>query len=81
MLLILCLHEEAAMKLQQGLGVDVINKGCLLLCSAFLPLQSRPGLYLFSYKIRITNESEHVVQLRNRHWVITDAQGYVAEIK
>lgn len=36
--------------------------------------------WFFLYTIRIKNEGEHTVQLINRHWVITDANGRVEEV-
>ncbi|KAG1671397.1 hypothetical protein FOA52_011894 [Chlamydomonas sp. UWO 241] len=39
------------------------------------------GQYFFSYKIAITNESDTVVQLRARHWLIRDANGKVEEVR
>ncbi len=43
----------------------------------FLPDESDPHerRFLFSYRIRITNESDRPVQLIARHWVIVDAHG------
>ncbi len=32
-------------------------------------------LYVFTYRIRITNESDRPVKLLSRHWVIVDADG------
>ncbi len=36
--------------------------------------------YLFSYRIRITNQGDGVVQLLRRHWTITDGTGRVEEV-
>jgi len=47
----------------------------------FVPEQSGPGQWFFSYNIRIENESPERVQLRSRHWIITDADGEVEEIR
>ena len=33
------------------------------------------------YTIRITNEGNRTVQLLNRHWIITDANGEVEEVR
>ena len=38
-------------------------------------------LWFFLYKIRITNQSDETVQLKKRHWVITDATGKVEEVR
>jgi ApaG protein len=37
--------------------------------------------WFFLYTIRITNQGERTVQLLNRHWIITDANGEVEEVK
>ena len=44
---------------------------------SFLKNKSNPStpLFLFSYNIEIINNSENSVQLLNRHWEITDANG------
>ncbi len=36
-----------------------------------------PGRHLWAYHIRLTNRSDATVQLRTRHWDITDAAGRV----
>lgn len=45
--------------------------------------RSDPGhdLWFFLYTIRITNQGDETVQLKNRHWVITDATGKVEEVR
>lgn len=37
--------------------------------------------YFFVYHIQIENEGDDTVQLLSRHWVITDAQGRVEEVR
>ena len=37
--------------------------------------------YVFTYTVTITNESSRTVQLRTRHWVITDGFGKVEEVR
>lgn len=51
--------------------------------SMYLPEQSsaRDGRYVFAYTITISNESQITAQLRTRHWVITDANGGVEEVR
>jgi ApaG protein len=51
--------------------------------SSFVPLQSYvPGdRYFFAYSIKITNNSDKIVQLRHRHWIIMDANGKVEEVR
>lgn len=51
--------------------------------SRYVPEQSDPdqGTWLFAYTVVISNASEHVVQLVSRHWIITDANGHVEEVR
>ncbi len=49
---------------------------------AYLPERSAPeqGRFLFSYRIRITNQGDRTVRLLRRHWVIADGRGRVEEV-
>ena len=48
----------------------------------FLPERSvEGGQYFWSYTIVITNTGEETVQLRTRHWIITDASGHSQEVR
>src|SRR5258708_5568416 len=49
----------------------------------FLPNRSSAEKheYLWSYAIAITNSGEETVQLRTRHWIITDASGHKQEVR
>lgn len=49
----------------------------------FLPEQSDPdsARYLFAYTIRIVNSGDITAQLLSRHWIITDAQQHVEEVR
>lgn len=49
----------------------------------YVPEQSDPdvGQYLFAYHITIRNEGGDTVQLLSRHWVITDGEGHVNEVR
>lgn len=49
----------------------------------YLPEQSKPerDTYVFSYTITIRNTGEVPAQLISRHWVITDANNRVQEVK
>lgn len=51
--------------------------------SRYLKEQSDPSSkrWFFAYDIRISNHGNDVVQLLNRHWIITDANGTVEEVK
>jgi ApaG protein len=49
----------------------------------YIPEQSRPAenYFFFSYRVRIINESESTTQLMSRHWIITDGNGVIHEVK
>ena len=51
--------------------------------SAYVPERSRPDRseWFFIYTVQISNESRVTAQLVSRHWIITDANGQVEEVK
>lgn len=51
--------------------------------TAYLDEQSSPSeqRYVFSYTITIRNEGQRTAQLLTRHWIITDANGRVKEVR
>ena len=51
--------------------------------SRFLPEQSLPedGRFVFAYTIRILNTGSVPARLISRHWVITDDNGKVVEVR
>jgi ApaG protein len=71
----LCFSPAVSHSLTDGIRVEVE--------SFFVPEQSDPAgdRYVFAYRIRITNESDEVVQLVRRHWVITDGDGSIREVE
>lgn len=48
--------------------------------SFFVPAESSPERFIFAYRIRFVNEGPTPVQLRSRHWTITDGRGRVSEV-
>lgn len=63
---------------------DCVTHGVRVKVSSYyVPSRSSPhlGQFFFTYKVQITNESDKTVQVRNRHWVITNVQGRVDEVK
>ncbi len=56
-------------------GVSVVT--------VYLPDHSQPasGQYSFAYTITISNASDLPVQLLSRHWIITDANDEVQEVR
>jgi ApaG protein len=61
--------------LTRGIKVEVESR--------YLLERSTPadGEYAFAYTIRITNEGTAPAQLRSRHWIITDGDGKVQEVR
>ncbi|MBK5968284.1 MULTISPECIES: Co2+/Mg2+ efflux protein ApaG [Thiorhodovibrio] len=49
----------------------------------FLPEQSDPArqMYTFAYTIKIQNRGCTPAQLLSRHWIVTDADGKVQEVR
>jgi ApaG protein len=49
----------------------------------YLEDQSSPseGRYVWAYHVRIENRGLETVQLRNRHWQITDSRGQMQEVR
>lgn len=49
----------------------------------YVPEQSAPAAaeFLFAYHITIRNEGAETVQLLTRHWVITNGEGRVEEVR
>lgn len=49
----------------------------------FVPEQSDPenGQWLFAYHITIRNQGDKPVQLLSRHWIITNGEGHVEEVR
>lgn len=49
----------------------------------YLEDQSSPAdnYYVWAYQVRIENRGPQTVQLRTRHWQITDARGQIQEVR
>ena len=50
---------------------------------SFWPERSSPesGQFAFAYAVQIANVGDSPAQLRSRHWIITDANGQVEEVR
>jgi len=59
----------------QGIRVSVQSR--------YIPEQSSPAerRYVFAYTVRIENRGATRAQLRSRHWIITDGNGEVEEVR
>jgi ApaG protein len=55
----------------------------IMVRTRFLDDQSAPdsNRFVFSYTIRIVNEGSVAARLMSRHWVITDSNGHVQEVR
>jgi ApaG protein len=63
---------------------DTVTEGVRVrVASRYHPERSQPGrgYFFFSYTVRIENSGAVPVQLRSRHWVITDANGHVEHVR
>jgi ApaG protein len=51
--------------------------------SEYAPERSQPhqNQWFFLYTVQIANESFETVQLISRHWIITDGNGHVEEVR
>jgi len=49
----------------------------------YLEASSSPGnsQYFWAYRVTIENQGRETVQLRSRHWMITNARGELTEVK
>lgn len=55
----------------------------VLVQSVYIPQQSHPEAerYAFAYTITIQNTGDAAARLLDRHWIITDANGQVQEVR
>lgn len=62
-------------EITQGIEVEVEPE--------YLPEESRPAAseFVFAYHVTITNRGDTEVQLMSRHWIITDGEGEVREVR
>lgn len=58
-------------------GVRVVVRSAYL-ADQSLPLANR---YVFAYTVLVANEGTEPAQLRTRHWIITDGEGKVEEVR
>ena len=59
----------------KGIAVSVVP--------TYLEAQSSPGdsQYFWAYRVTIENQGQETVQLRSRHWMITNARCEFTEVK
>ena len=51
--------------------------------SFYVDLNSKPeeDFYVFAYLVKLTNNSRRTVKLLRRHWIITDSNGEINDVK
>jgi ApaG protein len=67
--------EEVSTAVTEGIRVSVKSE---YLADQSVPASKR---YVFAYTVRIENEGGEPAQLRTRHWIITDGNGKVEEVR
>ena len=69
------MHALVSIALTEGIKITV--------ATTYRPEQSAPRAhrYVFAYTVRIVNEGTVTAQLRTRHWIITDGDGHVEEVR
>ncbi len=70
--------------MEESYGSEACTRGFRVrVRSRFLPEHSCPeqGRWFFAYHVTIINESDIAAQLLSRHWIVTDAQGEVQEVR
>lgn len=69
------LHANSSEAVTNNVRVEVVSQ--------YAPEHSQPYQreWFFHYTVRISNEGENTVQLLTRHWIITDATGYIEEVR
>jgi ApaG protein len=69
------LHGPASEAVTNNVRVEVESQ--------YAPERSQPfqNHWFFHYTVRISNEGDETVQLLSRHWIITDGNGHVEEVR
>jgi ApaG protein len=63
---------------------SALTRGILVTVrSEFIPARSSAAVaqYAFAYTVTIANQGSLTAQLRSRHWIITDSNGVVQEVR
>jgi ApaG protein len=74
---------EYSLPLEMDVPSQVSRKIHVTVESKYAPERSNAGrgIWFFLYTIHIRNDGQDTVQLVSRHWVITDANGEVEEVR
>lgn len=69
---------------QDSFGSEAVTRGIRVkVVSRFDPTRSRvkEGQWFFLYTITIANQGEETAQLLSRHWIISDGNGRIEEVR
>jgi ApaG protein len=66
-----------------GVSNAITNGIRVTVSSNYIPAQSAPKArrYVFAYTVRIANEGTESAQLKSRHWIITDGNGKIEQVR
>jgi ApaG protein len=66
-----------------AVSISITNGIRVSVQAVYVPEQSAPKAkrYVFAYTVKIANEGGGVAQLKSRHWIITDGEGKVEEVR
>jgi ApaG protein len=73
----------AAISKDAGMAESKKYEIAITVATQYMPDQSDPDAerYFFAYTITVANSGSVTAQLISRHWVITDAEGKVEEVR
>lgn len=68
---------------EKAVSIAVTNGIRVSVQSVYVPEQSAPKgrRYVFAYTVKIANEGTASAQLKSRHWIITDGEGKIEEVR
>jgi ApaG protein len=76
-------HARASGNLHQDMSSALTNGILVTVRSQYISERSSLSArqFAFAYTVTIANQSENTAQLKSRHWIITDANGGVQEVR
>lgn len=77
------LESRGVLRHRDGVSEAVTRGIKVVVHSQYVPDRSSPRgrQYVFAYTVRISNEGTAPAQLTTRHWIITDGNGKVQEVR
>ena len=66
-----------------GMSQEITDGIRVSVKSQYIPQRSQPdrGYFFFAYTVEIANVGDETAQLTTRHWIITNADGEVQEVR